>query len=42
MSIRVLLADDHNILRMALRVLLMRGPDIDVVAGPTGARTSRQ
>ena len=32
MSIRVLLADDHTILRMALRVLLTREPDIEVVA----------
>jgi len=31
-SIRVLLADDHTIFRMALRVLLAREPDIEVVA----------
>ncbi len=31
MSIRVLLVDDHTILRMALRVLLTREPDIKVV-----------
>ena len=32
MSIRVLLVDDHTILRMALRVLLARESDIKVVA----------
>ncbi|MBI2318430.1 MAG: response regulator transcription factor [Betaproteobacteria bacterium] len=32
MSIQVLLVDDHTILRMALRVLLAREPDIKVVA----------
>lgn len=31
-GIRVLLADDHTILRMALRLLLTREPDIEVVA----------
>ena len=30
--IRVLLADDHTVLRMALRLLLTREPDIEVVA----------
>jgi len=32
MSIRVLLADDHPTLRLGLRVLLERAPDIEVVA----------
>ena len=32
MSIRVLLADDHTILRLALRVLLAREADLEVVA----------
>lgn len=31
-NIRVLLADDHTILRMALRALLEREPDIELVA----------
>ena len=30
-TIRVLLADDHPALRMGLRVLLDRAPDIEVV-----------
>lgn len=32
MSIRVLLADDHRVLREALRLSLLREPDLDVVA----------
>ncbi len=35
-SIRVLLADDHTIFRMALRVLLEREPDIEIVADVDG------
>jgi DNA-binding NarL/FixJ family response regulator len=36
MSIRVILADDHTILRMALRALLARETDIEVVADVEG------
>ena len=42
MSIRVLLADDHTILRLALRVLLTREPDLEVVAdASSGAEALR-
>jgi DNA-binding NarL/FixJ family response regulator len=37
-SIRVLLAEDHNVVREGLRLLLNAQPDIDVVGEATGGR----
>jgi DNA-binding NarL/FixJ family response regulator len=42
MSIRVLLADDHNIVREGLMSLLEKEPDIDVVAMADNGRTAVQ
>lgn len=40
MTIRVLLADDHNIVREGLRSLLEKEPDIEVVAMADNGRTA--
>lgn len=40
MSIRVLLADDHNIVREGLKSLLEKEPDIEVVAMAENGRTA--
>jgi len=42
MTIRVLLADDHNIVREGLRSLLEKEPDIEVVAMADNGRTAVQ
>jgi DNA-binding NarL/FixJ family response regulator len=42
MTIRVLLADDHNIVREGLRSLLEKEPDIDIVAMADNGRTAVQ
>ncbi len=42
MNIRVLLADDHKIVREGLRSLLEKEPDIDVVAMADNGKTARQ
>ena len=40
MSIRVLLADDHKIVRQGLRALLEKQPDIEVVAESENGRNA--
>ena len=42
MSIRVLLADDHRIMREGLRSLLEKQPDIEVIAEAENGRTAVQ
>jgi len=46
MSIRILLADDHKIMRQGLRTLLETNPDMEVIAeaenGPTTVRLARE
>lgn len=42
MSIRVLLVDDHKIIREGLRSLLSKTPDIEVVAEAENGRMARQ
>ena len=34
--IRILLGDDHTVMRNGLRLLLERQPNLIVIAGPTG------
>jgi len=42
MAIKVLIADDHQIVRQGLRTLLEREPDLEVVAEAENGRRDRK